>query len=163
MPEYLVLLGSNIDANTNIRGAIEMLLESPNLDVRSVSRIYESPAVVAPGKIDRERTPYHNAAVLISTDLDWNGLHGELRHIEEMRGRVRDEDKYADRTIDLDIVGVACVSGTCEIDPIVREQGFAALPVADIADSWQVEPDGPTLGDLAREHQRQHTPVRRIG
>ena len=163
MPEYLILLGSNIDADAKIPAAIELLEALPDLYVRSVSGVYESPAVVATGEIDPARNPYHNAAVLISTDLDRDRLRRELRQIEEALGRVRQEDKYADRTIDLDIVGVASTPDRCDIDPIVREQGFASLPVAEIAASWQLEPNGATLGELAQEHQRHQTPVRRIG
>ena len=94
----VVSLGSNIDKEQNLPAAVELLRRSAT--VVAASTVYETAAVGA-----REEQPsYFNAAVLILTEVSPAELKdGLLADIERKLGRTRTHDKYAARTIDLDI------------------------------------------------------------
>ena len=90
-------LGSNIQPEVNLVQAIKLLQEYG--EVLKVSNAWESKSVGAPG------ANYLNACVLFESLF----MHVELkekiiRPIEARLGRVRVENKYAPRTIDIDIV-----------------------------------------------------------
>lgn len=90
-------LGSNIDPTCYLPEAVRCLQEY--LDVRAVSSIWQSKAVGSGGP------DYLNAVLEIETDLTRVELKQcIIAHIEDVLGRVRTKDKYADRTIDIDIL-----------------------------------------------------------
>lgn len=93
----IVSLGSNIDKEQNLSTAVTKLAALVN--VVDVSSVYETlPIGTAP------QENYLNAAVLIHTPLSAEVLRrGPLTEIEQALRRVRSEDKFAPRTIDLDI------------------------------------------------------------
>ncbi len=95
--KVFITLGSNIDAERNLKSAVRMLSEK--LKLVAVSRVYETEPIGAPA------TPHFlNAAVLVETDSSPMELkYGVLRSIESKLGRVRTSDKNAPRTIDIDI------------------------------------------------------------
>jgi len=79
--------------------------------------------------------------------------------IEERMGRVRTEDRFAPRPIDLDIVLYegfeGDVGGTAIPDPGLEEQAYLTIPVADVVPDWEYRPGGPTLRDLAASIDRE--------
>src|SRR5262245_11570250 len=94
---YLAL-GSNIRPAENLRESVRMLAKFGT--IRRVSRVWESPPV------DGAVQPcYLNAAVLLETRLTARALRLEaIASVEAALGRVRvPGDKYAPRTIDIDI------------------------------------------------------------
>jgi GTP cyclohydrolase I len=145
--DVLVMLGSNIEPEDNIPAAIRLIDRHADLDLRHVSEIYESPAVGRP-----EQARYHNAAVRIETHLGVADLHNELRSMEARLGRIRTDDKFAPRTIDLDIAFYGDerieLMGKAIPDPEVAEQAHIAVPLADV-DPHRVDPiSGLTLLEL---------------
>lgn len=93
-----VILGSNIDKEHNIPAAVRLLAEAAT--VIGVSTVYETSPVGAHGQ-----PGYFNAIVLLETDLSPAELKdGLLADVEQRLGRRRTADKFAPRTIDLDIV-----------------------------------------------------------
>ncbi len=132
----LIALGSNIDPERNLAQAVSMLSRQPGITLKAVSSIYESAAVGV-------RTPqpaYLNAAVMVETELEPRSLKLALRGIESALGRVRVEDKYAPRPIDLDI---ACygeqafdLDGSPIPDPQILYYPHVAVPLAEIAPDW---------------------------
>ncbi|HRN67799.1 MAG TPA: 2-amino-4-hydroxy-6-hydroxymethyldihydropteridine diphosphokinase [Promineifilum sp.] len=93
-----VILGSNIDREQNIPAAVRLLAEAAT--VIDVSTVYETSAV---GSCNQPG--YFNAVVLLETALSPAELKdGLLADIEYRLGRRRTADKFAARTIDLDIV-----------------------------------------------------------
>jgi 2-amino-4-hydroxy-6-hydroxymethyldihydropteridine diphosphokinase len=143
----LVLFGSNIEAVTNFQLALQKLNGHDDLQVRQVSNVYESAAVTASGETDTSRPAFHNAAIVIETTLNKVDLHLTMRQIEQEMGRRRTEDKYADRTVDLDIVGYCEGDFLVEADPVLWQQAYAAIPSAEIKPGLQL-PDGKTLGEI---------------
>ncbi len=97
MKEAIISAGSNISPEKNIRAAREILSTEQVLLKASRPR-RTMPVPPAHGG------EYLNCAFLIETDLDMAGLGAYLKGVEERLGRVRGPDRYAPRTIDLDII-----------------------------------------------------------
>jgi 2-amino-4-hydroxy-6-hydroxymethyldihydropteridine diphosphokinase len=153
----LVTLGSNIEPEVNLPAAVRML--SARLAVRSVSRAYETEPVGSRGQ-----PHFLNAAVLAHVDLPPLVLkHQVLRRIEADLGRVRTEDRFAPRTIDLDIALFGNLvllgpDGRVVIpDPDLLRYAHAVVPAADVAPDLVHPTDGRSLRAIAhglREQQR---------
>jgi 2-amino-4-hydroxy-6-hydroxymethyldihydropteridine diphosphokinase len=90
-------LGSNIQPEVNLVQAVKLLQEYG--EVLKVSSAWESRSVGAEGP------NYLNACVLFKTPLMQADLKEKvIRPIETQLGRLRVENKFAPRTIDIDIV-----------------------------------------------------------
>jgi 2-amino-4-hydroxy-6-hydroxymethyldihydropteridine diphosphokinase len=91
-------VGSNIEPETNIPRAMDIL--TCRCRVTATSTFYRTPAISRPDQPD-----YFNGVWRVETSLTPRDLKfGVLRHIEDQLGRVRGPDKYAPRTIDLDVL-----------------------------------------------------------
>ena len=119
-------IGSNIEPETNLPRAIELLAEYGTL--QAVSGVWESRAVGSEGP------NFLNASALLLTPI----LPAELRNrlvqpIESRLGRVRTADKNAPRTIDLDVMMVDGVPYNLDR----WNSAFVLLPIAELL------PEGP--------------------
>jgi GTP cyclohydrolase IA len=136
MISVLIALGSNIDPQRNLAQAVSRLRRQPGVRLEAVSRVYES----APVGVCTPQPVYLNAAVRVETDLDPHALKAVLRGIERALGRVRTEDKYAPRPIDLDIAcygqQVFDLDGGPIPDPGILRHPHLAVPLADVAPGW---------------------------
>lgn len=129
MPRVYLSLGSNIEREKHIRGAMREL-EARYGDLL-VSPVYESEAVGFAGD------NFFNLVVGLDTDKTVGVLAAELRAIEEAHGRDRHGPKFSARTLDIDILtwGNACG----EIDGVqlprdeILKNAFVLRPLADIA------------------------------
>ena len=97
MNTAVISLGSNIEPGRNIAEARRRLREKFN--ILSESKFVATKPVGAAGQPD-----FLNGAVLLTTDLEKNTCQAVLRGIEASLGRKRSANKFAARTIDLDIV-----------------------------------------------------------
>jgi 2-amino-4-hydroxy-6-hydroxymethyldihydropteridine diphosphokinase len=96
---------------------------------------------------------FANAAALLYWSGDPSALRERLRSLEAALGRSRGVDRYAPRTIDLDLVfhgtGVYETEGLRLPDPDLAHQAYLAVPAAEVAPAW-VHPDtGETLQEIA--------------
>ncbi len=161
--QVFITLGSNIDPDKNLKLAVMLLADEAGIDVTGVSRVYRTPPINARGEIDPTQDDYLNAALLIETALPIMTLKKEvLRRIEARLERIRTQDKYAPRTIDLDIVlygdevlGLIIEEpeGGKELifpDPDITRLAHVALPVADLAPDFVHPVTGRTLEEIAR-------------
>jgi len=89
-------LGSNQDAETNIRAGIRTLYRS--FTDTAVSPVYRSAAVGFDGK------DFLNCAARIETRLSPGRLKVWLSELEDAYGRDRSQPKFSDRTLDIDIL-----------------------------------------------------------
>ena len=153
MTRAVVAIGSNIDPAQHLVEAVRRLRGESEISVLALSDTYRSPAVDRP-----EQNHYLNAAALVETDLAPTELRSILRSIEAEMGRVRSDDRWAAREIDLDLVlfeGFAGdVEGSPVPDPALTRYPHVALPVADVAEDWEVEP-GHTVGHAAGALDRE--------
>ena len=137
---YLVLiaLGSNIDPERNISAALTYLEHLTLL--KDKASIWQTPAVGSEG------SDYLNTAVLIETQLKQDQFKKTiLSEIEDKLDRIRIPDKYADRTIDLDIL----VYGDQVIDHDLWLQPHVTIPAAEICPDL-INPDtGESLSQAA--------------
>ena len=131
MPRAFIGIGSNIAPEKNIRAALRLLATSAS--IKSISTFYREPAIDRPSEPD-----FYNGVVAIDTDLPPMTLKLKLlRKIEAALGRRRSADKYASRTIDLDLLvyGDLVVSSKQLTlpDPDILTRAFVAVPLCEIA------------------------------
>jgi 2-amino-4-hydroxy-6-hydroxymethyldihydropteridine diphosphokinase len=124
---YLIL-GSNINPEVNIPRALGFLDKS--FSIHKISDTWKTRAVGA------QAEDFLNTAVEIETGLDIQLLKEKcLCHIEEIMGRIRQKDKNAPRTIDIDIV----VFNNQILDREIFTREHLALPLAQLIPD-QVDP-----------------------
>ncbi|MCS6828930.1 MAG: 2-amino-4-hydroxy-6-hydroxymethyldihydropteridine diphosphokinase [Caldilinea sp.] len=150
--EVLITLGSNIDREHNIQRALAELERHPRLRVLAVSPVYVTPALGADGRPSGQ-PDFANAAVRAETNMEPAELRQALRAIESAMGRVRTEDKFAPRPIDLDLAfygrEVIETASRSLPDPDVLRFAHVAVPLADIAGEWVHPQTGRTLAEIA--------------
>ncbi len=153
--QVLISAGSNIDPVRNLSRAVTILQQNHHLIVLAASPVYESAPVNAAGDVNPDQAPFLNAAILISTDYytPFSLKYNVLRFIETCLGRVRTADKFAPRTLDLDIglYGDQISDDPRVIipDPDILTRGHVALPLADLAPAWRHPIVGQTLAEIA--------------
>jgi 2-amino-4-hydroxy-6-hydroxymethyldihydropteridine diphosphokinase len=144
-PITYIGLGSNIKPGRHLPRAVRALGERAEL--LAVSSAWRSAAVG--GGPD-----FLNAAVKLTTALDAEELKAQLlRPIEAELGRVRGADRYAPRTIDLDIL----IYDGQELDPQIWDLAYLAVPLSEIAGTHASPVTGETLAEAAtrlREAQK---------
>jgi 2-amino-4-hydroxy-6-hydroxymethyldihydropteridine diphosphokinase len=114
-------LGSNIHPEENLVRAVRLLQQQGNL--QALSNAWESKSVGAEGP------NYLNACASFETPLSQFALKKQvLSPIEQELGRKRTEDKFAPRTMDIDIVIFDHVS----CDDKYWGQAFVVIPLAEI-------------------------------
>lgn len=120
---HIVAIGSNIEPEHNVPLAVTCLCHA--FHVVDVSRFYQTDPVGPPGQPD-----YWNGAVIIQTGLDRVTLVRALRDIEHDLGRRRSDDRYAPRTVDLDLMDDARPAGSRSADRHIPPH--LALPLRDL-------------------------------
>lgn len=119
-------LGSNIQPETNLVRAVELLREYGR--VLKVSSAWESRSVGAEGP------NYLNACVLFQTAFRQVELKEKvIRPIEAQLGRQRSENKFAPRTIDIDIV----LFDDQPYNDKFWRYAFVIVPLAEIYPAYQ--------------------------
>jgi len=143
--EYLAYLslGSNIQPELNLPLAVELL--SQHLQVVAHSTAWKTPAVGGHGP------DFLNAVVFVRTKIPPGELKREvIEKIENQLGRVRTADKYAPRTIDIDIL---VVNGDVH-DSEIWIQAHLAIPLAEICRDQIRSSSGETLDEISRQLSR---------
>jgi 2-amino-4-hydroxy-6-hydroxymethyldihydropteridine diphosphokinase len=131
-------LGSNIRPETHLLRAIEQLRNYGSIE--KISNVWESQSVGAPGP------NYLNVCVLLVTPLSQTDLKEQvLLSIETQLGRQRTTNKFASRTIDIDIV----VFDEKSCGDKYWEQAFVVVPLAEIDPGYQNPLRDEPLGETA--------------
>lgn len=131
MAKAFISVGSNIEPAENIKAAIRLL--GSKVRIKGISTVYLTEPIGMP-----EQEKYYNCVAEIETDVSPAELKDEiLRPIEDMLVRVRTEDRYASRVIDLDLVLYDdLVLKTDEItlpDPLILKRAFLARGLSELA------------------------------
>ena len=142
-----IALGSNVSPLSNIVDAVAMIQRVAR--VSGASTFYRTAPFGPPGQPEFRNGVIRVETVASATDLKF----GILRVIESRLGRVRSDDRYAPRPIDLDILifgnDVIHENGLTIPDPDLRERPFLAVPLLEL-DSLLILPDsGEPLSGLA--------------
>ena len=144
--QAFISLGSNIEPERYLPQAVGALRQLGRL--LAVSAAYQNPAVGATAQPD-----FLNAAVLLDTELTPQALRHELRRLESRLGRRRTADKFAPRTIDLDLVlygsKVIEETGLHIPDPDLLVRAHLAVLVAELAPDFRHPITGERLAAIA--------------
>ena len=115
MPRVFVGIGSNIDRENNIRGAVREL--AAQYGPLTLSPVYESKSVGFNGG------NFYNLVAGFDTEESIEHIKEKLSHVESRFGRTRQENRFSARTLDLDLL---------LYDDIVRHDSQVNLPHPDI-------------------------------
>lgn len=130
MPRAYVAVGSNINPPENIHAALGLL--SKRARILAVSTVYKTKAVGPAGQPD-----YYNGVIEVETEMPPGEFKMEvLRRIEAELGRKRTKDRYAPRTIDLDLIAYDSLAlkteGLTLPDPEIPIRPFLSVPLSEL-------------------------------
>jgi 2-amino-4-hydroxy-6-hydroxymethyldihydropteridine diphosphokinase len=131
----ILSIGSNLgDREATIRSAVAEIGALEGVTVTAASGLYESAAMKESGE-DAAAPAYLNAVVAARSALHPQSLLDALAEIESRHGRVR-EERWGDRTLDIDIVsfgGLRVDSDRLRIPhPRAAERVFVLAPWLEI-------------------------------
>ena len=155
MPRVWVSVGSNIDREHHIRAALaDLHMAFGDL---TVSPLYETDAVGFEGDA------FYNLVVGFDTELMPGELHRCMREIEARHGRERSGEKFASRTLDLDLLtyGDRVTDDGGKVlprDEILR-YAFVLAPLVDVA----ADEIHPQLGQTYRHLWERFDPQASTG
>ena len=141
-------LGSNIEPEINMKSAVELLARYTQ--ILAVSSVWETKPVGF-----TKQANFLNAAAIVQTKLPAQQFKERaLRKIEKILGRVRQANKNAPRSIDIDIMlfnrQIFTMGDRHIPDPEILERPFVALPLAEIAPDYVHPETGQTLKEIAK-------------
>ena len=129
MPRVYVSIGSNIDRENNIRGALREL--AARYESLMLSPVYESKALGFEGE------NFYNLVIGFDSAESVERIKQALFQIESRFGRVRGENRLSARTLDLDLLLFGdTVRHDDKVDlphPDIRRYAFVLRPLSEIA------------------------------
>lgn len=143
MAKIYISIGSNIDAEKNIRLAVKALQEHYGKLI--LSSVYESESVGFDGD------NFLNLVAALTTDEDVHTVVARLRKIEDDNGRDRNGPRFSSRTVDLDLLlydDLVLKEENLELprDEITKN-AFVLLPLDEIAPQLIHPISGKTICD----------------
>lgn len=135
MTEFGLSIGSNLGNRiSNLREAASRINALPGTVITARSGIYETaPVGVQP---QYRHLAYFNAVLIVNSTLTSDEFAKRLHAIEAAMGRIRTEDRFAPRTIDIDVL---YAGGEIRADedltlphPRWAERRFVLQPLADV-------------------------------
>ncbi|MDU3157174.1 2-amino-4-hydroxy-6-hydroxymethyldihydropteridine diphosphokinase [Hafnia alvei] len=144
MTRVYIALGSNL-ANPlhQVQSALNALAELPQTTLIATSSLYRTPPLGP-----QDQPDYLNAVVALDTDLSAENLLDHTQKIELEHGRVRKDERWGPRTLDLDILlfGDEIISTERLTVPHydMKNRQFMLYPLAEIAPELRF-PSGESL------------------
>jgi 2-amino-4-hydroxy-6-hydroxymethyldihydropteridine diphosphokinase len=158
MPRCWLSIGSNQDREDSIRGAVTDLRAA--FGDLILSSVYESPAEGFAG------APFLNLVAGIETDLRVAEIDRVLRGIEDAHGRVRGPEKFAPRTLDIDLLTYGDRVGTLDGRALPRDEilryAFVLGPLAEVAPDEVCPGAGQSYRELWTGLRPAHPPLTRF-
>ncbi len=147
MTRAFISVGSNVRPAENVREALCRLALQAR--ITGISTVYQTAAEGRP-----EDPPYYNCVVEVATEMPPLELKRKvLRPIEEALGRERTADKYASRTIDLDLIlygeAVLAAAELTLPDPQILRRPFVALPLLELFPGATLPGSGLRMEEVA--------------
>ncbi len=145
----LLGLGSNVgDRVRLLERALERLKQS--IQFERISSIYETQPVGV-----RDQPWYLNLVCLGHTRLQPYGLLAFLHEVEDALGRVRSEQRFGPRTMDIDILSfedrIIDRHDLVLPHPRLTERRFVLEPLVEIAPDWRHPVEDKTAAELLEE------------
>lgn len=155
MARVYLSLGSNVEPRRYLPAAIAALRERFGDIV--VSPAYRSKSVGFDG------ADFVNLAVGLDTGMSPEALNDWLHALEDRHGRRRDVPRYADRTLDIDIVLYDALvidgPGHLQIPRKELQHAFVLRPLADIAPAFRHPANGLSMAELWAEFPAGSEPL----
>jgi 2-amino-4-hydroxy-6-hydroxymethyldihydropteridine diphosphokinase len=149
-------LGSNIEADANLRSAVAALR-------KRFGGILVSDAWVFPA-VGFEGGDFLNAAAVIDSDLDPFALNDWLHALEDAHGRDRSGPRFGDRPLDIDIVFyddlVLDGPGHLQLPRDELRHAFVLKPLQAIAPGFVDPGSRRSLAELWQLHPDRDRPFR---
>ena len=137
-------LGSNIEPEVNLPRAVELLSKAG--EILKASQVWESEPVGTRG------ANYLNACLLFRSVHSLVQLKEQVvLPIEAQLGRIRTEDKYAPRPMDIDII----LFDDTPVNERVWSLAFVVVPLADIYPGYVIARSGETVLETATRLRRE--------
>ena len=142
-----IAIGSNLASPLEqVNAAVQALGDIPQSRVVALSSFYRTPPLGP-----QDQPDYLNAAIALKTALSAEALLDNTQRIELQQGRVRKEERWGPRTLDLDIMlfGDAVINTERLTVPHydMKRRGFMLWPLFEIAPDL-IFPDGESLSAL---------------
>ncbi|WNN45158.1 MULTISPECIES: 2-amino-4-hydroxy-6-hydroxymethyldihydropteridine diphosphokinase [Winslowiella] len=144
MTRVYIALGSNLaDPLHQVQNALDALAAIPESQLIATSSLYRTPPY---GPADQP--DYLNAVIALETTLAPEALLDHTQRIELEQGRVRKEQRWGPRTLDLDILLFGDLTIHSERLTVphydMKNRAFMLLPLAEIAAGLHF-PDGESV------------------
>ena len=158
MPRVFVGIGSNIDRERSIRAGVADLRE--RFGEVQLSSVYESDAVGFDGDA------FYNLVAAFETDDPVEQVVTDLARIEDQHGRVRNGERFAARTLDLDLLlyGDAIIS--TEKYHVPRDEipryAFVLWPLAELAPEMRHPETGESFFAMWEKFDKRNQALRPI-
>jgi 2-amino-4-hydroxy-6-hydroxymethyldihydropteridine diphosphokinase len=153
-----ISVGSNVEREASIRGALRDLRDVYGRLV--ISPVYETEAMGFEGDA------FYNLVVGIRSKQTVAEIRHTLQTIEEGRGRLRGAERFAPRTIDLDLLTWGDAVGLIDGYELPRDEilkyAFVLAPLADVAPRERHPIDGRRFAELWRDMAPSSTALRRV-
>lgn len=158
MTTLALSIGSNTDAKSNIRAALDALnLEFDNI---RFSTTYESQAVGFDGD------NFLNLVVLADTNKGLDDVTTFLKRVEDQLGRDRLQARFSGRTMDIDILLYGNESGMfCGIElprPEVTENAYVLQPLSELLPDVVHPATGMSYRKLWQDYDKSKQQLRAI-
>ncbi len=143
MVRAFVAIGSNIEPEENVRKALYLLAR--NTRIIGISTVYLTEPEGRP-----DQPAFCNLVVEVETQMPPQEFkYRILRTIEDDLGRIRTEDKYTPRTIDLDLIlydDLALQTEDLTLpDPEIQSRPFLAFPLGELSTDLTLPGTGLTI------------------
>ena len=130
---FYILVGSNIEPTKNIKKGLNLIEQENKISLIKQSSDYQSKAV------GMEGDDFINKVINCSTDMNFRETLDYLKSIEQRCGRVREENKFIPRTLDLDIIDWNNYEGVIDgyqlPDPEIEKYEFIKKPYMELISS----------------------------
>ncbi len=158
MPRVWLSIGSNLERERCIAGAVAELRERYGELI--LSRVYEAEAVGFEGR------PFYNLVAGFETDQAPEALVDALHGIEDAFGRRRGPDKFAPRTLDIDLLTYGdLVSDDPSFDlprGEITRYAFVLCPLAEVAGDERHPRTGKSYAEMWAGFDRKDQSLRPV-
>jgi len=127
---FYVLIGSNIEPAVNIKKGLSLIEQENKIFLIKQSSEYQSKAV------GMEGDDFINKVINCSTSMNFRETLDYLKSVEKRCGRIREENKFIPRTLDLDIIDWNNYEGVIDgyqlPDPDIEKFEYIAIPYKEL-------------------------------
>ncbi|HEY3986155.1 2-amino-4-hydroxy-6-hydroxymethyldihydropteridine diphosphokinase [Cedecea sp.] len=143
---YIALGSNQASPLEQVSSALDALAAIPQSRMVATSSFYRTPPLGP-----QDQPDYLNAAVVLDTDLSAEALLDHTQRIELEHGRVRKEERWGPRTLDLDIMlfGNEVIHTDRLTVPHydMKNRAFMLVPLLEIAPECRF-PDGRSVAEI---------------